>query len=352
MKTYILVLGLLLSQTVFAQSFTLLPNSASSNALNTTPNRVGINIATPNSELHINRLGNVNNQIQFTNGATGTNSTNGLWFGIDEQGKAILNNRKLNSEFIININESGSFGNSLYVFEEGFRTNRSIASHNRIWVEDTTQLLNNNESYSIGAVSNHNTVELKLQTKGNISQSQFSLKRYPFQSNVVKEGISMAGQTVFENIDQYNNGAFVFLDSRIRTLNNGIESTISSSRIAINVVPNDNVGRNLDVNGNARIGTNGNTITAINNYDEEADLPPIAGGGSFTQTFTIPNIVKVRNTVLVSPNVALTNGIVIAYARVSANNTIEVTFSNITSSSIDLPQTSFNFSIITFPTTL
>jgi hypothetical protein len=39
----------------------------------------------------------------------------------------------------------------------------------------------------------------------------------------------------------------------------------------------------------------------------------------------------------------------ISQARVSADNTVEVVFSNITAVSIDMPVTTFNFSIITFP---
>lgn len=349
MKIYFTAFSLLLSQTIFAQSFTLLPNSATSNALNTTANKVGINIGNPNAELHINRAGNVNTQIQFTNGATGTNSINGLWFGIDEQGGAILRNRKLNSDFRIELNEAGNFGNNIYLFNDDFRTNRSIASYSRVFVQDTSQTLNNNSSYTLGAFSNNNTVELLLETKGQISASQFSLRRYPAASNVVKQNVSMAGQTVFENTDQYNTGSFIFLDSKVRALANNTESYISSTRMAINVAPNDNFENTLEVNGNARIGVNGNSITAINNEELEVDLPSIAAGSTHTQSFPFANITKERNTVLVSPNVALPSGFIIAQARVSANNTVEITFANLSSSSIDLPRGIFNCTVITFP---
>lgn len=347
MKIYFLSLSLLLSKIVFAQSFTLFPNSASSNALNSTANKVGINIGSPNAELHINRTGNNNVQMQFTNGSTGTNTANGLWFGIDETGKALLNNRKLNSEFLINLNTTGT--NALYRFEEGFSTNRPIISHNNIWVRDTTQGLNNSLSYVIGASSKYNTVELLLRTKGVVSDSEFSLRRYPAASNVMKHNVSMAGQTVFENIDQYNQGSFIFLDSRVRALTNNTESFISSTRIAINVAPNDNFENTLEVNGNARIGVNGNSITAINNEELEIDLPSITGGSTHTQSFPMANIIKERNTVLVSPNVTLPSGFIIAHARVSANNTVEITFANLSSSSIDLPRGIFNCTVITFP---
>jgi hypothetical protein len=90
MKTKLFISLMAVQIIVNAQSFTILPNNANSNALNTTANKVGINVVEPNAELQINRAGNVNSEIQFTNGATGTNANNGLWFGIDNSENAIL----------------------------------------------------------------------------------------------------------------------------------------------------------------------------------------------------------------------------------------------------------------------
>ncbi|OYU66681.1 MAG: hypothetical protein CFE22_07655, partial [Cytophagaceae bacterium BCCC1] len=336
---------------VNAQSFTILPNNANSNALNTTANKVGINVVEPNAELQINRTGNVNSEIQFTNGATGTNANNGLWFGIDNSGKAILSNKKVNSELLISINQAGAIGNGLYRFEEDFSTNRSVVSHKGVFLRDTSRVFDENDSYYIESRSYLNTVGMKLRTKGYISDTEFSIQKYPFNSTVEKEGYSLAGNTVFENKDDYNSGSFVFLKKAIKSVSIDGETRITPYSVSIGIPSNANNSHSLNVNGNAKVGTNGSTITAINNYDDEADLPPILGGSSFVQTFIIPNIQKARNTVVVSPHSGLTQGLMISQARVSADNTLEVVFTNITAVSIDMPVTSFNISIITFPFT-
>jgi hypothetical protein len=351
MKTPIFIILMALQSILNAQSFTILPNNVNSNALNTTANKVGINILEPNAELQINRAGNVNSEIQFTNSATGTNPNNGLWFGIDNTGKAILNNKKLNSELLININQSGSFGNGLYRFEEYFSTNRSMVSHNGVFLRDTTKILDENVSYNFESSSYFNTVGLKLRTKGALSDTEFSIQKYPFNSTIQKLGYSLAGNTVFENKDVYNSGSFIFLEKAIKSVASNVETRITPNSVSIGIPTNSNEASGLFVNGNSKLGTNGSTIIAINNYDDQADLPPISGGSSYVHTFTIPNIQKARNTVMVSPHSGLTHGLMISQARVSANTTVEVVFSNITAVSIDMPTTSFNFSVITFPLT-
>lgn len=85
-----------------AQSFTLLPNSVSSNALNTTANRVGINISNPNYELHVNRNGNVNSFAQFTNGLSGNTSSDGFLIGLNDKGEAILKQSGITYPMIFN----------------------------------------------------------------------------------------------------------------------------------------------------------------------------------------------------------------------------------------------------------
>lgn len=338
MKTYILALSLLLSQAVFAQSFTLLPNSASSNALNTTPNKVGINIGNPNYELHINRTGTVNTMAQFTNNTTNRGVGDGLLIGVNSEGDGVFNNQ-------------GSFPMT-------FSTN-SI-ERMRIWPSGSFELSTNYllsraaTNNKIDLISNNESSEFTLFAEFSVSSDRYlKFKIYDEQDTGGFGTVANSGSSIITNGSNSKWLAFRQLSPYPIVFANSTTSLMIvdiNGKVGIGTLVNPT--RNLDVNGDARIGTNGNTITAINNYDEETDLPPIAGNGSFTQFFTIPNIVKARNTVLVSPNVALTNGIIIAYARVSANDTIEVTFSNITSSSIDLPQTSFNFSVITFPMTL
>ena len=348
MKTILFILLMVVQFIVNAQSFTILPNNANSNALNTTANKVGINVVEPNAELQINRAGNVNSVIQFTNGATGTNANNGLWFGIDNSGKAFLNNKKLNSEFLININESGTFGNSLYRFREELSTNRSIVSYKRIVVDDTTNTLDNLVSYNLEAISRNNTVGLRLQTQGYISQSEFSIKKYPSRSTYSMGGYSLAGNTVFENKDPYSQGNFVFLEKVIRSFYNGGETRITPNSVSIGIASTANVSHSLEVNGTAKIGTTGNKITAITNYDRVTTFSNLPSGVTQTVLFNLTNITKARNTVMVSPNVALPLGLSIASAMVSSDDWIEVRFTNTSTSTISLPMTSFNFTVFTF----
>ena len=348
MKTKLFISLMALQSIVNAQSFTILPNNVNSNALNSTANKVGINVNEPNAELQINRAGNVNSEIQFTNGATGTNVNNGLWFGIDNSGKAILNNKKVNSEFLININQAGSIGNGLYRFEEGFSTNRSVVSNTGVYLRDTSSVFDENVSYYMESSSYLNTVGLKLRTQGYISDTEFSIQKYPYNSTVQKVGFNMAGNTVFENKDAYNSGSFVFIEKDIKSVNSNAETRITPNSVSIGIANTANVSHSLEVNGTAKIGTTGNKITAITNYDRVTTFSNLPSGATQTVLFNLTNIIKARNTVIVSPNVALPLGLSIASAMVSSDDWIEVRFTNTSTSTISLPMTSFNFTVFTF----
>ncbi len=90
----------------------------------------------------------------------------------------------------------------------------------------------------------------------------------------------------------------------------------------------------LDINGTVKLGSNGTVINAIIKNTQNVDLPSIAAGASFLQTFAVTNV-TLGAAVHISPDQALANGLVISYARVSAANTIEVKFLNNSAISID-----------------
>lgn len=339
MKTYFIVLSLLLSQTIFAQSFTLLPNSATSNALNTTANKVGINIGNPNYELHINRVGAVNTFMQFSNNTSGRSDTDGLLIGINSAGRGIITNQ---SPYGLSF---GQKDRERFLIEHSPLT---IAS-SKLTLNDAEFTQESNLTFS-SIIRSSGGSSLKLYSDNSTSQEntlQFNV--FPINETGDLVDLEKAGMvhiyagTEIKNILFRSNrgGKYHF------TNNNLIAMTINTATRTVGIGTDPT--RALDVNGNARIGFNGTTITAINNFNKTIDLPSIAAGSSWVQTITIPNILKEGNTVVVSPNEALTNGIIIAYARVAANNTIEVTFSNISSTSIDIQPTSFNCTVITFP---
>ena len=208
--------------------------------------------------------------------------------------------------------------------------------------------LDNLVSYNLEAISRNNTVGLRLQTQGYISQSEFSIKKYPSRSTYSMGGYSLAGNTVFENKDPYSQGNFVFLEKDIRSFYNGGETRITPNSVSIGIASTANVSHSLEVNGTAKIGTTGNKITAITNYDRVTTFSNLPSGVTQTVLFNLTNITKARNTVMVSPNVALPLGLSIASAMVSSDDWIEVRFTNTSTSTISLPMTSFNFTVFTF----
>jgi trimeric autotransporter adhesin len=64
------------------------------------------------------------------------------------------------------------------------------------------------------------------------------------------------------------------------------------------------------------------------------DVPSIPTNGTVTITVTVTGA-QLGNTVTVSPDGALINGVSIAWARVSAVNTVEIAFGNFSAAAID-----------------
>lgn len=346
----ILQLFILLSiQTTVAQSVTLLPNSVSSNAITTTANRVGVNIATPNTELHLHRNSNVGVQMQFSNGSTGSATNQGLWFGIDADGNAELINKSPNKDFSISIEQQKKY----YFTDDSFLTSNSIISKKRIVVDDTTSTFADSK-FSIGVNSPKNHAGLFLSSSNVYGRNDFYLTKYSHEVVRVIGGMSMANSTVFENDAPtgLSLGNYVFLNQPIISLGNSSTSKIMPSQVAVNVAHNYQPVHNFEVNGTSKLGTNGTAITAINNVTHIVDLPSISAGSSYSQTFSISNLPKGSNSVYVSPSNNLTDGIIIAFARVSANNTVEVKFTNVSANAIDLPVNTFYITVVTYPSNL
>lgn len=349
MKKIFQLIFLLGFQTAVAQSFTIQPNSMSSNALTTTANRVGVNISSPNTELHVHRNSNVGVQIQFSNGTTGSATNQGLWLGIDADGNGEIVNKSPNKMFSISIEQQKK-----YLFlDDNFQTSNTIISRNRIVVDDTTSTFTD-ARYSIGVNSPKNHAELFLNSSNAYGDNGFYLTKY--SQNVVRTigGMSLANSTVFENDSPTSVGLgdYVFLYQPIISLGNSISSKIMPSQIAVNVSANYQPVHNFEVNGTSKLGPNGTTISAVNNVSHTVDLPSISAGSSLSQTFSISNLPKGSNSVYVSPSSNLTDGILIAFARVSANNTVEVKFTNVSANAIDLPVNTFYITVVTFPTSV
>lgn len=117
----------------------------------------------------------------------------------------------------------------------------------------------------------------------------------------------------------------------------------SGTQIGINTTPS----RTLDVNGNARIGANGTTITNIIKATGTITATNfILPENSTTLTFTVTGA-ALGSSVIISPSSGMANGLVIAYSRVSAANTVEIRISNILSSvAITLPAMDYYITVI------
>ncbi|MCU0326038.1 MAG: hypothetical protein MUF45_12410 [Spirosomaceae bacterium] len=321
-----------LSSYCFAQSFTLMPNSAGSNAFNTTTNRVGINTATPNTELHINRNGNVGVQMQFSNATTANSSTDGLWLGIDADGNALLNQRE---------NTTLGFKRN-NIDKMLFKTDETID----LFTHKTRQYDENNssridiETYG-GAYS-----LLNLGTRG----GYFLMQKNNITQTGTTYGIPSSNLSLlFSEVDLLINSS--------RNLyivpGNSIAMSINNdNKVAVNM-GTTLASRTLEVNGDVRFGVNG---TGINNFINKAimtDLPSIAAQSSHVETFIINGATNsgVYNSVNVSPAANLTDGLVIEYARVSGVNEVEVKFRNTTNAAINLGFMTFAISIIQWKTT-
>ncbi|MCU0462773.1 MAG: hypothetical protein MUF36_12315, partial [Bacteroidales bacterium] len=112
-----------------------------------------------------------------------------------------------------------------------------------------------------------------------------------------------------------------------------IGGDFNNDKVAINGLA-DPAGATLQVNGNARIGINGTNIQSIIRVSVTKDLPSIASGETYIETFSVPNA-NIGGAVSISPWMELPNHLLISYARVSASGTVEVKFKNTAPIAID-----------------
>jgi hypothetical protein len=120
----------------------------------------------------------------------------------------------------------------------------------------------------------------------------------------------------------YTGAAWQYLNTQWIFSGTNIAFPVGS--IGINVaVPT----RNLDVNGTARIGTNGTTLTNIIRAALTVTVGSVPARGAVTVNFAVANTVT-GSTVMISPQNALPGSVGIAYARISAAGNVEVKFIN------------------------
>jgi hypothetical protein len=123
-----------------------------------------------------------------------------------------------------------------------------------------------------------------------------------------------------------------------------IGGDFAADKVAINGKP-DPGGATLQLNGSLRVGNNGSNINNIIKVTISKDLPSIAAGTSYTDTFSVPNTF-ISGSVSVSPQSGLTDGLVISYARVSTNGTVEVKFRNNSAGTIDMGPMNWHIAVI------
>lgn len=104
--------------------------------------------------------------------------------------------------------------------------------------------------------------------------------------------------------------------------------------------------RTLDVNGTARIGVNGTTLTNIIRITvSTATITTLTAGEEVALTLTVSGA-DVGSSVVISPQNALPADLIIAYARVSAANTVEFRVRNTGASSRDLLVMNYYITVI------
>lgn len=341
MKKYLFIVFLTsVTLNSIAQSFSILPNSASSNALNTTANRVGINTANPNYELQINRNGYVNTFAQFTNNITNRTATDGMLVGINSEGDGIISNQNTYPlKFMVNQKERFTIsGTSLLAPAKlSLESNGLQLRSEAVGIENN--FISDAGNTTMGMYASYNTDQnnnlLMSVYKSTESGTLVGLNKARMTYIYTGSGIS---NILFRS---QSNGAFHFsgvnnIAMSITTINNNIGIGITAPT------------RKLDVNGDVRFGTNGTTITSFITSTQSADLPSIPVGGFYVQDFIIGDIIKGKNSVIVSPDSDI-DLIGISYAWVSANNTVSVRFRNQSNSAIDIPNMPFHITVVTYP---
>lgn len=139
----------------------------------------------------------------------------------------------------------------------------------------------------------------------------------------------------------YNNGGAGALQFR----NNGNQNRMT-------IISNGNIGvgtttptTKLDINGTAKIGTNGTAINEIIKVTVNRDIPSVAANGQQAVTFTVANA-ALNSSVYISPASALPAGLIISYARVSVAGTVEVVFYNVKTTAIDPAAMNFFITVV------
>ena len=101
----------------------------------------------------------------------------------------------------------------------------------------------------------------------------------------------------------------------------------------------------VHVHGDFKLGVAGSLLNHIIKASIIRNIPTIAAGASVIELFTLTGAL-INSSVMISPEIALTDGLVIAYARVSAANTVEVKFLNNSAASINLASTTFHITVV------
>lgn len=103
--------------------------------------------------------------------------------------------------------------------------------------------------------------------------------------------------------------------------------------------------RTLDVNGNARIGANGTTITNVIKATVNVDPPNVAAGTTVSLDIPVANA-AVGSTVYVSPANDFADGLIIGLVRVSAAGNVRVRLTNVSGGAIDEAAMDFYVTVI------
>ena len=101
----------------------------------------------------------------------------------------------------------------------------------------------------------------------------------------------------------------------------------------------------LHVKGTVILGTEGTVVTNVIKATVLKDIPSVAANSSSVQTFTVNNA-SPGASVVISPEIALSDRLIIAYARVSAEDVVEAKFTNITGSPINPGSMNFYITVI------
>jgi len=190
-----------------------------------------------------------------------------------------------------------------------------------------------------GSIPNASSMlEIKSTTKGMLIPRMTQLQRLAIATPATS--LLVFQTDVTSGFYYYTGAAWQYLNTQWTFSGANIAFPLGS--VGINIA---NPTRTLDVNGTARIGANGTTITNIIKASITQTIGNVGARASVTVSFAVPNA-ALTSSVVISPRNALPANILVAFTRVSVAGTVQVVFYNASAAIINVPSNTYYITVL------